>query len=111
MKSFDTKGGINFDGFKDGVSTWFKEHFARLSADTMGWIAAIFIHLSTIPTLIAASAGLSDKMPPVDMVLFMWAALLLMFVRATILKDSLNIITVGLGFAVQAVLMSLMIFK
>jgi hypothetical protein len=50
-------------------------------------------------------------MPPVDMVLFMWAALLLLFVRATILKDSLNIITIGLGFAVQAVLMALMIFK
>jgi hypothetical protein len=107
----NANSGINFDGFKEWISEWFSEHFARLSADTMGWIAAIFIHLSTIPTLIAASAGLSDKMPPVDMVLFMWAALLLLFVRATILKDSLNIITIGLGFAVQAVLMALMIFK
>jgi hypothetical protein len=107
----NANSGINFDGFKEWVSEWFSEHFARLSADTMGWIAAIFIHLSTIPTLIASSAGLSDKMPPVDMVLFMWAALLLLFVRATILKDSLNIITIGLGFAVQAVLMALMIFK
>lgn len=102
---------INFDGFKAWVQTWFQEHFAKLSADTMGWIAAILIHLSTIPTLIATAAGLSDRMPPVDMVLFMWAALLLMFVRATILKDSLNIVTIGLGFAVQAVLMALMIFK
>jgi hypothetical protein len=109
IKKFN--GTINFDGFKSWITEWFVVHFAKLSADTMGWMAAILIHLATIPTLIATAAGLSDRMPPVDMVLFMWAALLLLFCRATILKDSLNIITIGLGFAVQAVLMALMIFK
>lgn len=104
-------GQINYDGFKQWVYEWFTTHFAKLSADTMGWFAAILIHMATIPTLIATAAGLSDRMPPVDMVLFMWAALLLLFTRATILKDSLNIITIGLGFAIQAVLMALMIFK
>lgn len=104
-------GQINFDGFRAWVSEWFSVHFAKLSADTMGWFAAILIHMATIPTLVATAAGLSDRMPPVDMVLFMWAALLLLFTRATILKDSLNIVTIGLGFMIQATLMALMIFK
>lgn len=107
----DAEGHVNYDGFRAWVQAWFVDNFARLSADTLGWFAAILIHMATIPTLVATAAGLSDKMPPVDMVLFMWAGLLLLFARATILKDSLNIITIGLGFAVQAVLMALMIFK
>jgi hypothetical protein len=111
FKIKDAQGHIDYDGFRSWIQRWVSENFARLSADTMGWFAAILIHLATIPTLIATAAGLSDRMPPVDMVLFMWAGLLLLFARATILKDGLNIITIGLGFAIQAVLMALMIFK
>jgi hypothetical protein len=111
FKIKDAQGHIDYDGFRSWIQRWVSENFARLSADTMGWFAAILIHMATIPTLIATAAGLSDRMPPVDMVLFMWAGLLLLFARATILKDGLNIITIGLGFAIQAVLMALMIFK
>jgi hypothetical protein len=46
-----------------------------------------------------------------DIVLFAWAGLVLMFLRAVVLKDLLNIITIGLGFIVQAVLMALILFK
>jgi hypothetical protein len=111
FKVKDEQGHINFDGFRQAVQSWFVDNFAKLSADTLGWFAAILIHLATIPTLVATAAGLSDRMPPVDMVLFMWGGLLLLFARATILKDGLNIITIGLGFAIQAILMALMIFK
>jgi len=34
-----------------------------------------------------------------------------MFLRAVVLKDLLNIITIGLGFIIQAVLMALILFK
>jgi len=34
-----------------------------------------------------------------------------MFIRAVVLKDALNIITIGVGFMAQAVLMSLILFK
>ena len=94
-----------------GVIAWFRDHFAKISADTLGWVAAIMIHCATIPTLLAASAGLTDKMPPIDMVLFGWAALVLLFARASILKDMLNIVTIGLGFAAQATILALMVFK
>jgi len=55
--------------------------------------------------------GLSDRTPSLDIVLFMWAGLVLLFMRAVVLKDMLNIVTVGTGFIVQAVLMALILFK
>lgn len=88
-----------------------KEQLVTISADTLGWLAVILIHLSTIPTLIAILTGLTEKTPPVDLVLFAWAGLFLFFVKAAISKDILNIVTIGLGFVIQAGLMALILFK
>jgi hypothetical protein len=35
----------------------------------------------------------------------------LLFARAVVLKDMLNIVTVGVGFIVQAVIMAMILFK
>ncbi len=102
---------LTLDGIRNSVVTWVTDHFSRISAETLGWIAVLMIHFATIPSLIAASGGFTDKMPPVDMVLFAWAGLGLLFARAAILKDMLNIVTIGFGFMIQAVLMALMLFK
>jgi membrane protein YqaA with SNARE-associated domain len=88
-----------------------KEHAPHISAETAGWVAIVLMHLATIPTLIAILTGLTEKMPPVDMVLFSWLGLFLFFIKAVIQKDLLNIVTIGLGFFVQAGLMALIIFK
>ena len=88
-----------------------KTHAPTVSAETMGWVAGILLHLATIPTLLAVLTGLTEKMPPVDMVLFSWLGLFLFFIKATIQKDLLNIVTIGLGFFIQASLMALIIFK
>ena len=88
-----------------------KEHAPRVSAETMGWMAVVLLHLATVPTLVAVLTGLTEKMPPVDLVLFSWVGLFLLFVKATIQKDILNIVTIGFGFFVQASLMALIIFK
>jgi hypothetical protein len=60
---------------------------------------------------LALLTGLSDSVPNLDIVLFMWAGLVLLFFRAVVLKDMLNIITVGLGFIIQAVIMAMILFK
>jgi len=88
-----------------------KEHAPHVSAETMGWIAVILLHLATIPTMIAILTGLTEKMPPVDMVLFSWAGLFCFFLKAAIQKDFLNIVTIGLGFFVQAAMLALIVFK
>ena len=97
--------------FKDKANTWLAEHLPRISADTLGWLAVILIHCATIPTLLALLTGLSDNVPNLDIVLFMWAGLVLLFVRSVVLKDALNIITIGTGFIIQAVIMAMILFK
>ena len=102
---------IDFDRAKQSVVEFFSTHFSKISAETMGWLAAIALHAATIPTLLALLTGLTDTTPSVDVVLFMWLGLVLLFGRAVILKDLLNIVTIGLGFVIQATLMALILFK
>jgi hypothetical protein len=55
--------------------------------------------------------GLTDKAPNVDVVLMLWSALCLLFFRAILLKDLLNIATIGVGFMLQAMALVLIYFK
>jgi hypothetical protein len=84
---------------------------ATLSADTLGWLAAIVLHCATLPSFLALMTGLSDRTPSLDIILFLWSGLVLLFLRAVVLKDMLNIITIGFGFILQAGFMSLILFK
>jgi hypothetical protein len=93
------------------ISTFFKEKFSKITAETLGWLAVIVLHSATIPTLLAVMSGLTDRMPPVDIVLLVWAGLSLLFVKAVVQKDILNIVTIGLGFIAQNILMVLIFFK
>ena len=97
---------MNLDAIRNFLSTT----FTKISAETLGWLAAIVVHAATIPTLLALMTGLSDRTPNLDIVLFAWAGLVLLFFRAVILKDILNIVTIGTGFIIQAVLMALILF-
>jgi hypothetical protein len=97
--------------FKAFCSHFVDNHLPKISADTLGWLAGIVVHCATIPSLLALLTGLSDRTPNLDVVLFAWAGLLLLFARAVVLKDALNIITIGVGFMVQAVIMAMILFK
>jgi hypothetical protein len=90
---------------------WATAKVSHISAETFGWLAVIVLHAATIPSLFAVMGGLTDKMPAVDLVLLCWGGLTLLFVKATVQKDMLNVVTIGLGFIVQAVMMALIFFK
>jgi len=102
---------MNLNNLSESLNSFFKENLHKISADTLGWLATIVVHCATIPTLLALLTGLSDNVPNLDIVLFAWAGLMLLFGRAVVLKDTLNIITIGLGFMIQAVLMAMILFK
>ena len=93
------------------IRDFLSNHLSKISADTLGWLAAIVLHCATVPSLLALMTGLSDHVPSLDVVAFLWAGLVLLFLRAIVLKDMLNIITIGLGFIVQAGLMALILFR
>ena len=97
----------NLQEFKN----WAVAKVSHISAETFGWLAVIVLHAATVPSLLAVMSGLTDKMPAVDLVLLCWGGLTLLFVKATVQKDMLNVVTIGLGFIVQAVMMALIFFK
>jgi hypothetical protein len=99
------------DQFRAGIVTYLREHFGKISAETLGWLAIIMIHSATVPSLLAVLTGLTDKLPNLDVVFFLWVGLLLMFSRAVVLKDMLNIVTISVGFMIQAMLMALILFR
>lgn len=83
----------------------------KISAETLGWLANISLHAATIPSFFALMTGITDKPPSVDLVLMIWATLGLLFFKAVLLKDLLNIVTIGVGFVLQATVMALIFFK
>jgi hypothetical protein len=102
---------IKLEALLNFLRTWLDQHWPKVSADTLGWLAVVVIHCATIPTLLALLTGLSDTVPNLDIVLFMWTGLVLLFARAVVLKDMLNIVTIGVGFITQAVIMAMILFK
>jgi len=93
------------------IRDYITNSLATLSADTLGWLAAIVLHCATLPSFLALMTGLSDKTPGLDIILFLWSGLVLLFLRAVVLRDMLNIITIGFGFILQAGFMALILFK
>ena len=88
-----------------------RDNIGKVSAHTLGWLTIVMLHLSAVPTLIAVLLGQSDKLPPVDLMIFVWSALITLFFKALIERNFLYIATICLGFAAHTVLMSLILFK
>jgi hypothetical protein len=95
----------------DDIKNFFSEKLSHVSAEALGWIAVLVLHAATIPSLLAVMAGLTDRLPGVDLVMLVWTGLTLLFVKAAVQKDMLNVVTIGVGFIIQAVLMALIFFK
>jgi hypothetical protein len=98
---------LDLNQFKKAIG----ETISKVSTETFGWLAVVILHASTIPSMMAVMSGLTDKLPPIDLVLMVWTALTLLFVKAAVQKDMLNLVTIGLGFVAQAAMMALIFFK
>lgn len=93
------------------VFGFLKQHLGRLSAHTLGWFTIILLHLASIPTLLAVLMAQNDKLPPVDLMIFVWSGLITLFFKSLIERNFLYIATICLGFCAQTVIMSLILFK
>ena len=98
-----------FNQLKNQLFSYF-EGFTKATADTFAWISVVVLIGATIPGFIAVMAGATDKMPPLDITLMLWTGLLLYFVRSAIIKDMLMVFTIGVGFAIQSILLGLIYF-
>jgi hypothetical protein len=109
QENFEKVKHLKFD--LSEMKNYIGNKFSHISAETLGWLAVLVLHSAAIPSLLAVMAGLTDRLPGVDLVLLVWAGLSLLFLKAAVQKDMLNLITIGFGFIVQATLMALIFFK
>lgn len=93
------------------MTSFVVDRVRSFSAETIGWFAAILLHGATIPPILGLMMGLSDRLPSIDVVMFVWTGLVLLFLKALISKDMLNVITIGVGFIIQAGLLGMLVFK
>lgn len=100
-----------FKSIPIAIILFLKNHLGKLSAHTLGWVSILLMHLTTVPTLLAVLLNKSDTLPPVDLVMFIWAALITLFFKSLIEKNFLYIATICVGFVAQTVIMSLILFK
>jgi hypothetical protein len=95
----------------EAVYVFLRDHLGRISAHTLGWVTIILLHFASIPTLVAVLLAQSDKLPPVDLMVFVWSALITLFFKSLIERNFLYIATICLGFAAQTLIMGLILFK
>ena len=95
----------------DNVGKWFEATFKNVSASAISWVSIVLIHSAFVPTILSVQMGIADRMPTVDIVLFVWVGLLLNYIQSIIQKNILNVVTHGVGFFIQAVLLALVLFK
>jgi hypothetical protein len=91
--------------------SFFKNHLGHLSSHTLGWITIVLLHFASVPTLLAMILAQSDKLPPYDLMLFVWAALTTLFFKSLIEKNFLYVSTICMGFIAQVVMLGMIVFK
>jgi hypothetical protein len=79
-------------------------------AEIGGWVGMCLIHSATIPVTVANILGWSDRLPPLSMVLLVWAGLALFLWRAIDRKDTLYIVSNAIGFVLNSILLALIVF-
>lgn len=83
----------------------------RKLTEAGGYLGMILIHASTLPTIISILMGTSTAMPPASMVGLVLTGLFLFLIRSIAAKDMLYIISNGVGFFFNALLLSMIVFK
>ncbi len=88
----------------------FEKFKAMRPAELGGWIGMCLIHGATIPVTVANIMGWSENLPPLSMVLLVWAGLALFLWRAIDRKDFLYIVSNAVGFVLNSVLLALIVY-
>ncbi len=105
----DPKIKIVYETLREKFITFFLS-LNKPTADTFAWLSMVVLNCATIPSFLAVKSGLTDKMPPLDLVMLVWIGLLLYFIRSAILKDMVMVVTLGIGFALQSIALGLIFF-
>ena len=102
---------ITMSNFFHNLALEFKNSIRKISIDSIGWTALIALHAVTVPSLLGLMTGLTDNTPPIDMVIILWAALGLFYIKSILERNFVALNIIGFGFIGQSILMALIFFK
>lgn len=95
---------------------WFDIHtffdkLQHISKNTLEWISIVLIHCACIPSTIAFLRGVTDLMPSVEVVFFMWLGLIVYFFKSFVENNRIMIFTNAVAFCIQAILLAAVVYK
>lgn len=96
-----------FERAYDVVRTLASHH----KADLAGWFGMCLIHGATLPVSLRAIFGNAGTLPPLEMVLMIWSGLVLFLLNAIAKRNTLYIVSNGVGFALQTLLLTIIVFR
>lgn len=102
---------ILFQNFLTKAYIEFKNSIRGISIEGINWTALLTLQAVLLPSLLGLMSGLTDNVPPIDIVLILYAAMALLYVKAILEKNVISLIIIGTGFIGQSVLMALIFFK
>ena len=93
------------------MKNFIKAHFSGLN-NQLGWIGVILLQGATLPSMLDRifGSGQAATLPPLSMVLMVWAGLGFYLARAIRQGDVVYMVSNGIGLALNTVLMALIIF-
>lgn len=83
---------------------------AMPAPELAGWLAMVMLHSNTMPTTIALILGYKATLPPLSMVLLTWIGLALYLWRAVYQRDNLYMVSNGIGFFLNSILLACIVF-
>lgn len=78
--------------------------------EASGWLGMILVQCATVPTAVSNIMGWSNQLPPLSMVLLVWVGLSCYFVRAYAQRDKLYMVSNGVGFVLNTILLALIVY-
>jgi len=89
----------------------FNSVIKQVTVDTLGWTGLVALQAVTVPSLLGLMTGLTDNTPPIDMIIILWAALGLFYIKSILERNFVALNIIGFGFIGQSILMALIFFK
>ena len=83
---------------------------AMPAPELAGWLAMVMLHSNTVPTTLAIILGYKATLPPLSMVLLTWIGLGLYLWRAVYQRDTLYMVSNGIGFLLNSTLLACIVF-
>lgn len=76
-----------------------------------GWLGLVLIHGATLPTLYNRLQGTDVNLPELSLVLMVWTGLICYFVRAVVQRDKIYMLSNGIGFVFNSLLLTLIVWS